>query len=78
MSFSELPTIAQFRVDELDVFVYENRALAGRAASRGDCPGDPIAAASPGNRQHRIRGRAEPERIPCRPGRRRRKSTGRG
>ena len=35
MSFSELPTIAQFREDSLEVFVYENRALAGRAAAQG-------------------------------------------
>jgi glucosamine-6-phosphate deaminase len=35
MSSSELPTIARFRVDSLDVFVYENRALAGRAAAQG-------------------------------------------
>ena len=35
MSFSELPTIARFRVDSLEVFVYENRALAGRAAALG-------------------------------------------
>jgi glucosamine-6-phosphate deaminase len=35
MSDSELPTIAQFREDSLEVFVYENRALAGRAAAQG-------------------------------------------
>jgi len=35
MSFSELPTIARFREDSLEVFVYENRALAGRAAALG-------------------------------------------
>jgi glucosamine-6-phosphate deaminase len=35
MSVSELPTIAQFREDSLEVFVYENRALAGRAAAQG-------------------------------------------
>ena len=37
MSFSEseLPTIARFREDSLEVFVYENRALAGRAAAQG-------------------------------------------
>jgi len=35
MSFSELPTIARFRVDSLEVFVYENHALAGRAAAQG-------------------------------------------
>jgi glucosamine-6-phosphate deaminase len=35
MSVSELPTIAQFREDGLEVFVYENRALAGRAAAQG-------------------------------------------
>jgi glucosamine-6-phosphate deaminase len=35
MSFAELPTIARFRVDQLDVLVYETRALAGRAAAQG-------------------------------------------
>jgi glucosamine-6-phosphate deaminase len=35
MSYPELPTIAQFRVDSLDVYVYESRALAGRAAAQG-------------------------------------------
>jgi glucosamine-6-phosphate deaminase len=35
MSSSELPTIARFREDSLEVFVYENRALAGRAAAQG-------------------------------------------
>ncbi len=35
MSFSELPTIARFREDSLEVYVYENRALAGRAAAGG-------------------------------------------
>jgi glucosamine-6-phosphate deaminase len=35
MSFAELPTIARFREDSLEVFVYENRALAGRAAAYG-------------------------------------------
>ena len=35
MSVSELPTIARFREDSLEVFVYENRALAGRAAAQG-------------------------------------------
>jgi glucosamine-6-phosphate deaminase len=35
MSFSELPTIARFREDSLEVYVYENRALAGRAAAQG-------------------------------------------
>jgi glucosamine-6-phosphate deaminase len=35
MSFSELPTIARFREDNLEVFVYETRALAGRAAAAG-------------------------------------------
>ena len=35
MSFAELPTIARFREDSLEVFVYENRALAGRAAAHG-------------------------------------------
>jgi glucosamine-6-phosphate deaminase len=35
MSFSEVPTIARFREDSLEVFVYENRALAGRAAAQG-------------------------------------------
>jgi glucosamine-6-phosphate deaminase len=38
MSYSELPelpTIARFREDSLEVFVYENRALAGRAAAHG-------------------------------------------
>jgi len=34
MSVSELPTIARFSVDSLEVFVFENRALAGRAAAR--------------------------------------------
>jgi glucosamine-6-phosphate deaminase len=35
MSLSELPTIARFREDNLEVFVYETRALAGRAAAAG-------------------------------------------
>jgi glucosamine-6-phosphate deaminase len=35
MSSSELPTIARFREDSLEVYVYENRALAGRAAAHG-------------------------------------------
>jgi glucosamine-6-phosphate deaminase len=35
MSFPELPTIARFREDNLEVFVYESRALAGRAAAQG-------------------------------------------
>jgi glucosamine-6-phosphate deaminase len=35
MSFSELPTIARFREDQLEVLVYESRALAGRAAAQG-------------------------------------------
>jgi glucosamine-6-phosphate deaminase len=35
MSFAELPTIARFREDSLEVFVYENRAMAGRAAADG-------------------------------------------
>jgi glucosamine-6-phosphate deaminase len=35
MSASELPTIARFSVDALEVFVFENRALAGRAAAVG-------------------------------------------
>jgi glucosamine-6-phosphate deaminase len=35
MSRSDLPTIARFSVDSLEVFVYENRALAGRAAAQG-------------------------------------------
>jgi glucosamine-6-phosphate deaminase len=35
MSFPELPTIARFREDNLEVYVYENRALAGRAAAQG-------------------------------------------
>jgi glucosamine-6-phosphate deaminase len=34
MSFSELPTIARFREDNLEVYVYENRAMAGRAAAQ--------------------------------------------
>ena len=71
MSFSELPTIARFREDSLEVFVYENRALAGRAAAQWNRAGDPVAAACPGNRQRRLRGRAEPERVSGRPGRRR-------
>jgi glucosamine-6-phosphate deaminase len=33
MSRSELPTIGRFSVDSLEVFVFENRALAGRAAA---------------------------------------------
>ena len=35
MSFAELPTIARFKEDSLEVFVYENRAMAGRAAAQG-------------------------------------------
>jgi glucosamine-6-phosphate deaminase len=35
MSLFELPTIARFSVDALEVFVFENRALAGRAAALG-------------------------------------------
>jgi glucosamine-6-phosphate deaminase len=35
MSSCELPTIARFREDSLEVYVYENRALAGRAAAHG-------------------------------------------
>jgi glucosamine-6-phosphate deaminase len=35
MSRSELPTIARFAVDSLEVAVFENRALAGRAAAQG-------------------------------------------
>ncbi len=35
MSYAEVPTVARFREDELEVFVYENRALAGRAAAHG-------------------------------------------
>ena len=35
MSYAELPTIARFREDSLEVFVYENRAMAGRAAAYG-------------------------------------------
>jgi glucosamine-6-phosphate deaminase len=35
MSISEPPTIARFFVDCLEVFVYENRALAGHAAAQG-------------------------------------------
>ena len=35
MNVSELPTIARFAVDSLEVFVFENRALAGRAAAQG-------------------------------------------
>ena len=35
MSSPELPTIAGFRVESLDVLVYEHRALAGRAAAHG-------------------------------------------
>jgi glucosamine-6-phosphate deaminase len=34
MSVPELPTIARFSVDSLEVCVYESRALAGRAAAR--------------------------------------------
>ncbi len=33
MSSSEVATVARFTVDSLDVLVYENRALAGRAAA---------------------------------------------
>jgi glucosamine-6-phosphate deaminase len=35
MKTPELPTLAQFSVDCLEVFVFESRALAGRAAARG-------------------------------------------
>jgi glucosamine-6-phosphate deaminase len=35
MNDAELPTIARFSVDALDVLVFENRALAGRAAAHG-------------------------------------------
>ncbi len=35
MSASELPVLARFVVDSLEVFVYESRALAGRAAAYG-------------------------------------------
>ena len=35
MTFAELPTIARFSWIHLEVFVYENRALAGRAAAQG-------------------------------------------
>jgi glucosamine-6-phosphate deaminase len=35
MSFAEVPTIARFHEDSLEVLVYENRALAGRAAALG-------------------------------------------
>ena len=35
MSFPELPTIARFSEENLDVLVYENRAMAGRAAAQG-------------------------------------------
>jgi glucosamine-6-phosphate deaminase len=35
MSASELPVIARFAVDSLEVYVYESRALAGRAAAHG-------------------------------------------
>jgi glucosamine-6-phosphate deaminase len=35
MSVSELPMMARFSVDTLDVLVFENRALAGRAAAQG-------------------------------------------
>ncbi len=34
MSLSETPTIARFSVDLLDVLIFENRALAGRAAAQ--------------------------------------------
>ena len=50
MSRSELPTIARFSVDSLEVFVYENRALAGRAAAQ-DVAGQIVA------RQQRSSGR---------------------
>ena len=33
MNVSEVPPIARFTVDRLDVLVYDNRALAGRAAA---------------------------------------------
>jgi glucosamine-6-phosphate deaminase len=35
MNASEPPTIARFHVDSLEVFVFENRALAGHAAAQG-------------------------------------------
>jgi glucosamine-6-phosphate deaminase len=35
MSASELPTIARLSVDSLEVFVFDNRAVAGRAAAVG-------------------------------------------
>ncbi len=35
MSSNEPSTIARFREDSLEVFVYENRAMAGRAAAQG-------------------------------------------
>src|SRR5437773_11860490 len=38
MNVSELPTIARVAVDSLEVFVFENRALAGRAAAQGVAP----------------------------------------
>ncbi len=35
MNVTELPTIARFFVDALEVFVFESRALAGHAAAQG-------------------------------------------
>ena len=76
MNASEPTTIARFFVDSLEVFVFENRALAGqrRRARRG--AGDREPATGRRASQHRLRGRPEPERIPGRPGRHQR-STGR-
>jgi glucosamine-6-phosphate deaminase len=39
MNDSALPAIARFLVDSLEVLVFENRALAGRAAARGVAEG---------------------------------------